>query len=327
MLRLVQRHEPGGELSVVACRDGVAQTIPGVRTILDLAMRAIEGSTTLAELVGRSLRGDPVNLAEELASGRLAWPLASIDPRRILVSGTGLTHLPSAQGRDQMHASAADTPTDTMRMFIDGRTGGKPRPGCVGHQPEWFYKGDGSQIVGPGADLLRPAFAWDGGDEAELAGIYLVGGDGVPYRLGFCLGNEFSDHRMEKQNYLWLAHSKLRPAALGAELLVGDLPAEVRGRSRILRAGTIVWEREFGSGEKHMTHSVANLEHHHFKYSQFRRPGDLHVHFFGAAALSFADGVEARDGDLFEIEAEPFSLPLRNRLVVCREETVIRATL
>lgn len=327
MLTLVQGLGPDGRLSVLACRDGVATTVPGANGIVELATRAVERSTTLVALLDESGPGEPVDLAEELANGRLVSPLAGVEPRRILVSGTGLTHLASAQGRDQMHAGAAETQTDSMRMFLDGQAGGKPAPGHLGHQPEWFYKGDGSQLVGPGADLARPAFAWDGGDEAELAGIYLIGDDGVPYRLGFCLGNEFSDHRMEKQNYLWLAHSKLRPAALGAELLVGDLPAAVRGRSRILRSGATVWERAFASGEEHMTHSIANLEHHHFKYPQFRRPGDVHVHFFGAAALSFGDGVEARDGDVFEIEAEPFQLPLRNRLAFHPEETVIRATL
>ena len=63
-----------------------------------------------------------------------------------------------------------------------------------------------------------------------------------------------------------------------------------------------------------MSHAVSNLEHHHFKYSLFRRPHDVHVHFFGTATLSFADGVQAQEGDVFEIEAPPFELPLRNRL-------------
>jgi hypothetical protein len=63
-----------------------------------------------------------------------------------------------------------------------------------------------------------------------------------------------------------------------------------------------------------MSHHLANLEHHHFKYELFRRPGDLHVHFFGTATLSFADGIKASDGDVFEIEAPPFTLPLRNPL-------------
>jgi hypothetical protein len=38
------------------------------------------------------------------------------------------------------------------------------------------------------------------------------------------------------------------------------------------------------------------------------------VHFFGTATLSFADKIKAQEGDVFEIEAPPFSLPLRNPL-------------
>jgi hypothetical protein len=65
-----------------------------------------------------------------------------------------------------------------------------------------------------------------------------------------------------------------------------------------------------------MSHTIENLERHHFRYAQFRRPGDLHVHFFGTATLSFSDGVTAQPGDVFEIEAAPFTLPLRNPLAV-----------
>jgi hypothetical protein len=159
-----------------------------------------------------------------------------------------------------------------------------------------------------------PDFALDGGEEAELAGIYLIADDGTPCRLGFTLANEFSDHVTERTNYLYLAHSKLRPAALGPELLLGEPPLDIRGTVRIRRAGQTLWERPFLTGEANMSHAVSNLEHHHFKYPLFRRPGDLHVHFFGTATLSFADGVRTQAGDVFEIEAAPFVLPLRNRL-------------
>jgi hypothetical protein len=86
----------------------------------------------------------------------------------------------------------------------------------------------------------------------------------------------------------------------------------VRGISRIVREGRTLWEMPFLTGEANMSHSLRNLEHHHFKYALFRRAGDVHVHFFGTATLSFAAGVEVRDGDVFEIAAHPFRLPLRN---------------
>jgi len=199
-----------------------------------------------------------------------------------------------------------------MRMFLMGVEGGKPRDGEVGVQPEWFYKGDGSSIVAPGAAIPSPDFALDGSEEPEIAGIYLIDDRGQPRRLGFCLANEFSDHVTERGNYLWLAHSKLRPAALGPELLTGKLPPDVRGTSRVVRDGRTLWEMPFLTGEANMSHSLSNLEHHHFKYALFRRPGDVHVHFFGTATLSFAAGIQVRAGDVIEIAAQPFRLPLRN---------------
>jgi hypothetical protein len=211
-----------------------------------------------------------------------------------------------------------------MRMFLMGLEGGKPGPGAVGVQPEWFYKGDGSILVASDQALTRPAFAGDGGEEPEIAAIYLIDADGMPRRLGFALGNEFSDHVTERGNYLWLAHSKLRPAALGPELLLGELPQRVTGTSRILRGDTVLWEAPFHSGEANMSHSIPNLEHHHFKYAPFRQAGDVHVHFFGTATLSFADGITAEPGDVFEVSADAFHLALRNRLEAARPEGLIQ---
>lgn len=292
--------------------DGSARIIAGVDDTLGLARTACAGGKALAALARERLT-DELNLAVVT----LLCPIDHPDPAHLTVSGTGLTHLGSAQGRDKMHkAAAAGTPlTDSMRMFLMGERGGKPAPGTVGVQPEWFYKGDGSILVATETPLTMPAFAEDGGEEPEIAGVYVIDDDGVPARLGFALGNEFSDHVVERENYLWLAHSKLRQAALGPELLLGNLPENVSGMSRILRDGATLWERPFHSGEANMSHSIANLEHHHFKYSQFRRPGDVHVHFFGTATLSFSEGVRTQPGDIFEVTADAFSLPLRNPLL------------
>lgn len=72
-----------------------------------------------------------------------------------------------------------------------------------------------------------------------------------------------------------------------------------------------------------MSHSVANLEHHHFKNEAFWRPGDVHVHFFGTATLSCADGVETRAGDVFEVTADAFPMPVSNPLVDAADEGLI----
>jgi len=320
MVRLMQHRACDGTRSVIADEGKSARFVRDVTSTRDLALRAIEAGADLAEMISRLGLGEELDPKAELAGGRLLAPIDHPDPAHLMMSGTGLTHLGSADARDRMHRmAAAKSQTDSMRIFLEGVEGGKPGKGQVGCQPEWFYKGDGSQIIGPGDSLSMPQFAQDGGEEPELAGIYLIGPDGMPYRLGLCLANEFSDHVTERHNYLWLAHSKLRQAALGPELLVGAPPDHVEGTSRIRRGGSVVWEQSFLSGEANMSHSIANLEWHHFKYVQFRRPGDVHVHFFGTATLSFSDGFRTQPGDEFEIEADPFRLPLRNRLARSEE--------
>jgi hypothetical protein len=305
-----------GKRAVIAAQGDQARFVPGFDGIRTLAAYAIAQAQTLEAVVAAAGPGRAVDLMTELADGRLIAPIDHEDGARLWMTGTGLTHLGSAEGRDKMHrdVAASEAKTDSMRMFLEGVEGGKPDVGFSGQQPEWFYKGDGSQLVGPGQPLVMPAFARDGGEEPELAGIYLIGPDGTPFRIGVCLANEFSDHVTERHNYLWLAHSKLRNAALGAELLVGSPPADIRGTSRIIRGDQTLWEKPFLSGEDNMSHSLANLEAHHFKYDLFRRPGDVHVHFYGTATLSFTDGVRTEEGDVFEIEAAPFALPLRNPL-------------
>ena len=234
---------------------------------------------------------------------------------RMFLTGTGLTHTGSAAARDAMHAGAEGL-SDSMKMFRLGLEGGRPAPGQVGVQPEWFYKGTGVEAVASGDPLTSPGFALDGGEEPEIAGYYVIARDGTPWRVGFSLANEFSDHVTERINYLYLAHSKLRPASLGPELRLGELPADIQGTSRLVRRGRTIWEKPFLSGESNMSHTIANLEYHHFKYRLFRQPGDLHVHMFGTATLSFADGVTAEPGDVFEIAAPAFGLPLANPLAV-----------
>jgi len=325
VLRFVQLKEQGGTRILAAVNDaGLARKVEGVDTLLALANAALAAGATLAEAAQATPLGAEIDIPAALAEGRVLAPIDHPDPAHLVLTGTGLTHLGSAEGRDKMHkaAQAGEQLTDSMRMFLMGVEGGKPAAGQVGAQPEWFYKGDGSHVVGHGAALTSPAFAKDGGEEPEIAGVYIIGPDGTPHRLGFCLANEFSDHVIERGNYLWLAHSKLRQAALGPELLTGELPADVRGASKILRGGRVVWEKPFLSGEANMSHTIANLEHHHFKYDIFRKPGDVHVHFFGTATLSFSEGFQTQVGDVFEIGAAPFLYPVSNPLAQAEEKPV-----
>src|SRR5690242_4304231 len=322
--RLIQHRADDGRRRIILAEGDEAFFLEGVSTTLDLARTALAEGVTLTVAARARRSSEPVNLAAALEAGRLLPAIDHPDSSRMMLAGTGLTHLGSAEGRDAMHKAAAEAAhqTDSMRMFLEGVEGGKPAPGQTGQQPEWFYKGDGQALVGPEAPLTSPFFAGDGGEEPELAGIYLIDDDGAPWRLGVALANEFSDHVTERHNYLWLAHSKLRQAALGAELLLGSPPTDIRGTSRIRRDGAVLWEKPFLTGEDNMSHTLANLEAHHFKYRGFRRPGDVHVHFFGTATLSCADQIETRVGDQFEIEAAPFALPLRNPLAEAAPESI-----
>jgi hypothetical protein len=299
-------------VGVVAREGDEARLVRNTASVYELAACAIAaGHGIKAEVAKRGLGG-----TVDLSRAVFDLPVSHPDPARLHLTGTGLTHLGSASARDAMHAklAGAETLTDSMKMFRMGLESGRPAAGNVGAQPEWFYKGNGHAAVAPGAALQAPGFAEDGGEEPEIAGIYLIGQDGTPHRIGWALGNEFSDHVTERVNYLWLAHSKLRAASYGPEILVGDPPADVRGTSAVIRAGKVIWEKPFLSGEANMSHSFANLEHHHFKYDIFRQPGDLHVHYFGTATLSFADGIKTEPGDTFEISVADFGQPLRNTL-------------
>ena len=301
----------------VVVRRGEAAHLVAGATIHDLASLAIAKGARLADVIPQS--GEAVDLAALAAQDLLDVPVRHPEPARMFLCGTGLTHLGSASTRNAMHAKAEEHVSDSMKMFQMGIEGGKPQPGTAGVQPEWFYKGPGTEAVAPGAPLTSPGFALDGGEEPEIAGFYLIGPDGTPFRIGFTLANEFSDHVTEKVNYLFLAHSKLRPASFGPELLVGDLPRHIEGRSRILRGDAVIFDKPFLSGEDNMSHTIANLEHHNFKYAPFRRPGDLHVHMFGTATLSFADKIVPQEGDVFEISAPAFGLALRNPLKIAQD--------
>jgi hypothetical protein len=289
----------------------------------ELAAFALKEGVKLSSAAKSLSTGSTENYAAALKENRLLPPVDHEDPAHCMIAGTGLTHLGSASARDAMHVKlegkAAEL-TDSLKMFKMGLEGGRPAKGETGVQPEWFYKGDGSWLVPPGAALPKPSFALDGGEEPELTGLYMIDAKGKPVRLGFALGNEYSDHITERQNYLYLAHSKLRHCAIGPEMIAGIPPSHIEGTSRIKRGGKVIWEKPFLTGEANMSHTIANLEYHHFKYEGFRRPGDVHIHFFGTGTLSIADGIATEDGDEFEISAPGFGAPLRNRLKAFKQD-------
>ncbi len=316
-MRLLQFLDQGQVRVAVAHANGVVMPLAGFETMYELARKAIGERRTLEHFIAGETLDAPINYADLLRDGRLLPPLTHPDPAHCLVSGTGLTHLGSAAARDSMHQKLkSDELTDSMKMFKAGVEGGKPGGPKPGAQPEWFYKGSGRNVVACGQPLRSPDFAEDHGEEPEIVGLYVVDDDGRPHRLGFAIGNEFSDHVTERRNYLLLAHSKLRQCGIGPMLNTGKLPAHLEGTSRIRRGQTVLWQKPFLTGEANMCHTFANLEYHHFKYRQHRVPGDVHLHFFGTATVSFVDGITAQAGDVFEVDLPPLGATLVNPLVI-----------
>lgn len=318
-MRLVQiQHGDTRRIAIV--EEPKLRLVDGFASAYALAHASFVQGTSPADLARKQATADVLDYDAVYTSQsdwRLLLPFDHPDePARCLVSGTGLTHLGSAKNRQAMHAAPAAEMTDSMRMFQWGVEGGRPAAGQIGVAPEWFYKGNGCILRSHGEQLVVPAYAEDGGEEAEVAAVYLICPGGHPWRVGFCVGNEFSDHRFEKKNYLNLAGSKIRTCSLGPELVLESDFASVPGRVTIDRNGSTLWTKEIRTGEKEMCHSLQNIEHHHFKFETHRRPGDAHVHYLGACSLSFGEGIQLEDGDVMVIQFEGFGRPLRNPLLV-----------
>lgn len=296
-------------------------------SIYELAVSAIESGTNLVDLILANLTSERLDY-DSIYNGISDWRLLpSFDnphsPLSCLVSGTGLTHKNSALNRQMMHQSVDEKPTDSMQMYQWGVEGGTPEPGQIGTQPEWFYKGNGAVLKAHGEDLEVPPYANDGGEEPEIAGIYIIDKKGNPYRIGFTTGNEFSDHIMEKKNYLYLAPSKLRNCAIGPELVIGNDFSAINGKVSVIRDGKNLWFTDINTGEVNMAHNLANLEYHHFKYLNHRIPFQAHVHFFGADAFSFGNNIRLEDNDEMCVEWKGFGRPIVNRLKISAETEVI----
>ncbi len=324
MLRLVQLQN-GPKRRVAVVDEPSLRLIDGFNSIYAMAAAAIIEGVGLSELVSRHGCDQTLNY-DEVYQGESSWRLAvPLDhpegPARTLVSGTGLTHLGSARDRQAMHkkdmsANAEQNLTDSMKMFRWGVEAGRPAPGKIGVAPEWFYKGNGSILRAPNEPLDVPSYAEDGGEEAEIVGLYVIGPDGTPRRIGMTAGNEFSDHQFEKRNYLNLAGSKIRTCSIGPELVIDPVFDSVGGEVQIRRGDKVVWSKIVRSGEAEMCHSLANIEHHHFKFETHRKPGDVHIHFFGAHSLSFGDGIRLLVGDVMSIQWDGFGRPLQNTVHV-----------
>jgi hypothetical protein len=322
-LRLVQLFHPESQRSVAVVQEPNLIILRDTSSIYQLTLEAIDSGKKIKDIVDGHVSSESLDYAS-IYGGDSEWKIlpAFDHPENLmncLVSGTGLTHKNSALNRQIMHQSANEKLTDSMIIFQWGVEGGFPAKGTIGIQPEWFHKGNGSLLKAHNEVLEVPSFGNDGGEEPEIAGIYIIDRNGNPRRVGFTTANEFSDHVMEKKNYLYLAPSKLRNCSIGPELVIDEDFDHLTGSVKIIRGSQMMWSSEIHTGEKHMAHSLENLEYHHFKYSCHRIPLQAHVHFFGADAFSYGK-MELQEGDVMEIQWEGMGRALKNTLHISNKK-------
>ena len=323
-LRLVQIVHPEKGRKVAKVEEPYLVFLNEFTSVYHLAIQALDSGEGIQTVIEKNLSDEKIDYNTVYNNSSMWKLLPSFDNPDVqtncIVSGTGLTHHSSALNRNVMHQAETGALTDSMKVYQWGIEGGKPGEGKIGVQPEWFYKGTGSILKGHGDALGIPNFGNDGGEEPEIAGIYIIDRIGNPVRIGFTTANEFSDHVMEKKNYLYLAPSKLRNCSIGPELVLLTEFEDLKGSVSVSRNGNNLWSSIIQTGENNMAHSLENLEYHHFKYADHRQPLQAHVHFFGTSAFSFGAGIRLQTGDQMKVEWEGMGRPLINSIQIEENE-------
>ena len=153
VLRLIQLESEAGERQcAVVHDDGSAVLIEGYSTTYELCLAALRAKKSMNEFIAPTIaKGAAVDYDAALEAGRVLAPIDHPDPAHSVrslacaqdvpysastlalpllcgssppqnVTGTGLTHLGSAAGRDKMHSGGEDKSaeknlTDSMKMF------------------------------------------------------------------------------------------------------------------------------------------------------------------------------------------------------------------
>lgn len=284
--RLVQLHHPGFGRRVALVDGEELQLLGTYRSVYQFVQTTLETGYQLRDLLSTDLTGVALDYAQVWALETEWRFLPSFDqpdePGRCLVSGSPMTH-PSEAG------------SGGARLY-----------------PEWYYKGNGTALRGHGDPLAVPEFAIAASERAGIAAVYVIDGAAVPRRVGLSQGNELCDGGQATGDTS--AGSKLLPGSVGPELWVDAKFDEIPGSVRIQRAGQPIWSAELFTGEGHALHRLKQIEIGLFRHAGHRRPGDVHVHFWGFPASSYLQGVRLQDGDEMTVSWQGFGRPLMNRV-------------
>src|SRR3984957_11442534 len=123
MVHLVQIIN-GSSRRVAVVEEPNVRCLIDVQSVYELVQRCLSRGISLSDQALELANGEVLNY-DAIYSGASEWHLlAPIDvpgtPSRLMISGTGLTHLGSAKERQAMHladTAKAETVTDSMRMF------------------------------------------------------------------------------------------------------------------------------------------------------------------------------------------------------------------
>lgn len=171
-------------------------------------------------------------------------------------------------------------------------------PGCclVSRSSEsgWEYQGSGESLTAHG-EALPVSSAHSAVRAPDLASVYVIGGDGIPRRVGVSAGIG------------GVGIGGARSSALGPELVLEPDLSRLKGSARFMRAGSEAWS---GAAQwEGAAESLEAVEAEHFRRAGHRTPGDVHVHFFGAKLGGRCASVE--NGDEIAVQWDALGAELR----------------
>ena len=107
-MRAIQFRSEDGErhVGLIEADGEHARTLVGVSTMYETAMRALRERQSLPALIARLATGPVVDYGRLLKEGKVLQPLDHPEPARFLITGTGVTHIGSADARNKMHVAA-----------------------------------------------------------------------------------------------------------------------------------------------------------------------------------------------------------------------------